>query len=275
MPGHLYVCATPIGNLDDISVRLGKVLNAVDVVFAEDTRRVRTLLDRVGSSAPATSYFLGNEASRAEELRNRLLDGDSVALVADAGTPTISDPGFSAVRVAIEAEAEVVPIPGPSAVTAALAVAHVPTERFVFEGFLPRKGSERQRRIEAIAREERTVVWFTTANRIATDLHDLANVCDVDRQILIAKELTKLYEKLWRGSLSQACAEWSERDTKGELTVVIEGAPYRQASMDDALGAVEDRIAEGMSMKDAVSSVAAFFGVGRRELYQRTLSERD
>jgi 16S rRNA (cytidine1402-2'-O)-methyltransferase len=121
MPGHLYVCATPIGNLDDISVRLGKVLNAVDVVFAEDTRRVRTLLDRVGSLAPATSYFLGNEASRAEELRNRLLDGDSVALVTDAGTLTISDPGFSAVRVAIEAEAEVVPIPGPSAVTAALA----------------------------------------------------------------------------------------------------------------------------------------------------------
>ena len=275
MPGHLYVCATPIGNLDDISVRLGKVLNAVDVVFAEDTRRVRTLLDRVGSSAPATSYFLGNEASRAEELRNRLLDGDSVALVTDAGTPTISDPGFSAVRVAIEAEAEVVPIPGPSAVTAALAVAHVPTERFVFEGFLPRKGSERQRRIEAIAREERTVVWFTTANRIATDLHDLANACDVDRQVLIARELTKLYEELWRGSLAQACAEWSERDTKGELTVVIEGAPYRQASMNDALGAVEDRIAEGMSMKDAVSSVAAFLGVGRRELYQRTLSERD
>lgn len=275
MPGQLYICATPIGNLDDISDRLSQVLKEVDVVYAEDTRRARKLLDRVGSTAPATSYFLGNEATRSNELGARLARGDSVALVTDAGTPTISDPGLSAVRAAIEVGAAIIPIPGPSAVTAALAVAHVPTERFVFEGFLPRKGTERTRRIEAIGREERTVVWFTTANRIAADLDDLAVSVDAARQILVARELTKLHEELWRGTLLQARAEWGSRSSKGEFTVVLEGAVPVEASMDDALGEVEARIAEGMSMKDAVTSVAAFLGVGRRDLYERTLAERD
>jgi len=275
MLGQLYICATPIGNLDDISDRLREVLKQVDLVYAEDTRRARKLLDRVGSLAPAVSYFLGNEATRANELGTRLASGDSVALVTDAGTPTISDPGLSAVRAAIEVGAAIIPIPGPSAVTAALAVAHVPTERFVFEGFLPRKGTERTRRIEAIGREERTVVWFTTANRIAADLDDLAVSVDSTRQTLVARELTKLHEELWRGTLLAARAEWGSRSSKGEFTVVLEGAVPVEASMDDALGAVEARMAEGMSMKDAVTSVAAFLGVGRRELYERTLAERD
>lgn len=275
MAGELYICATPIGNLDDISSRLSQVLRTVDVVYAEDTRRARKLLDRVGSTVSATSYFLGNESSRSTELRNRLMNGDSVALITDAGTPTISDPGLSAVRVAIEAAAVVIPIPGPSAVTAALAVAHVPTERFIFEGFLPRKGAERSARLETMGREERTVVWFTTANRIGSDLDDLGEVADGTRQLLVARELTKLHEELWRGSLDEARHEWNERIAKGEFTVVLEGAPPVVASMDDALEAVHDRIAEGMSMKDAVTSVAAFLGVGRRELYELTLRTRD
>lgn len=275
MAGELYICATPIGNLDDISSRLSQVLRTVDVVYAEDTRRARKLLDRVGSTVSATSYFLGNESSRSTELRNRLMNGDSVALITDAGTPTISDPGLSAVRVAIEAAAVVIPIPGPSAVTAALAVAHVPTERFIFEGFLPRKGAERSARLETMGREERTVVWFTTANRIGSDLDDLGEVADGTRQLLVARELTKLHEELWRGSLDEARHEWNERIAKGEFTVVLEGAPPVVASMDDALEAVHDRIAEGMSMKDAVTSVAAFLGVGRRALYELTLRTRD
>ena len=275
MAGELYICATPIGNLDDISSRLSQVLRTVDVVYAEDTRRARKLLDRVGSTVSATSYFLGNESSRSTELRNRLMNGDSVALITDAGTPTISDPGLSAVWVAIEAAAVVIPIPGPSAVTAALAVAHVPTERFIFEGFLPRKGAERSARLETMGREERTVVWFTTANRIGSDLDDLGEVADGTRQLLVARELTKLHEELWRGSLDEARHEWNERIAKGEFTVVMEGAPPVVASMDDALEAVHDRIAEGMTMKDAVTSVAAFLGVGRRELYELTLRTRD
>lgn len=275
MAGQLYLCATPIGNLDDVSTRLAHVLRTVDVVFAEDTRRARKLLDRVGSVVSAVSYFLGNEAGRAEELRTRLERGDMVALITDAGTPTISDPGLSAVRIAIEAEAVVIPVPGPSAVTAALAVAHVPTERFVFEGFLPRKGKDRAARIEGIAREERTVVFFTTANRVGTDLEDLSIVADGERQLLVARELTKLHEELWRGTLDEACRSWGQKLSKGEFTIVLEGATHVAASAEDAMAAVRDRMAEGMSMKDAVTSVAAFLGVGRRELYERTLADRN
>lgn len=275
MAGQLYLCATPIGNLDDVSTRLSQVLRTVDVVFAEDTRRARKLLDRVGSEVPAVSYFLGNEASRAEELQTRLERGEMVALITDAGTPTISDPGLSAVRVAIEAAAVVIPVPGPSAVTTALAAAHVPTERFVFEGFLPRKGADRAARIEAIGREERTVVFFTTANRVGTDLEDINAIADGERQLLVARELTKLHEELWRGTLEEACREWGQRPSKGEFTVVLEGATPVVTSTDDAMAVVRERMAEGMSMKDAVTSVAAFLGVGRRELYERTLADRD
>lgn len=272
MPGTLYVCSTPIGNLGDISERLKSTLAAVDVVFAEDTRRTGKLLGVIGVSVPLRSYFVGNEAERAEELAERLAAGEKVALLSDAGTPSVADPGLSAVRVALGVGAVVTPIPGPSAVTAALAVADVPTERFVFEGFLPRKGRERAVRIGEIATEPRTTVFFTTGNRIGKDLTDLAARCDPRRRLVVARELTKLHEEIWRGMLEEAVSHWT--DGRGEFTVVLEpAAPEAAVSLEDATAIVRSRIEQGVSMKDAVREVADSLGLRKRELYAAVLAE--
>lgn len=272
MPGTLYVCSTPIGNLGDISERLKSTLGAVDVVFAEDTRRTGKLLAVIGVSVPMRSYFVGNEAERAEELAERLAAGEKVALLSDAGTPSVADPGLSAVRVALDVGAVVTPIPGPSAVTAALAVADVPTERFVFEGFLPRKGRERAVRIGDMAGESRTTVFFTTGNRIGKDLTDLAARCEPNRRLVVARELTKLHEEIWRGTLEEAQSRWTEG--RGEFTVVLEpAAPEAAVSLEEATAIVRSRIEQGVSMKDAVREVAEGMGVRKRELYAAVLAQ--
>ncbi len=272
MPGTLYVCSTPIGNLGDISERLKSTLGAVDVVFAEDTRRTGKLLAVIGVSVPMRSYFVGNEAERAEELAERLAAGEKVALLSDAGTPSVADPGLSAVRVALDVGAVVTPIPGPSAVTAALAVADVPTERFVFEGFLPRKGRERAVRIGDMAGESRTTVFFTTGNRIGKDLTDLAARCEPNRRLVVARELTKLHEEIWRGTLEEAQSRWTEG--RGEFTVVLEpAAPEAAVSLEEATAIVRSRIEQGVSMKDAVREVAEGVGVRKRELYAAVLAQ--
>ena len=272
MPGTLYVCSTPIGNLGDISERLKSTLGAVDVVFAEDTRRTGKLLAVIGVSVPMRSYFVGNEAERAEELAERLAAGEKVALLSDAGTPSVADPGLSAVRVALDVGAVVTPIPGPSAVTAALAVADVPTERFVFEGFLPRKGRERAARIGDMAGESRTTVFFTTGNRIGKDLTDLAARCEPNRRLVVARELTKLHEEIWRGTLEEAQSRWTEG--RGEFTVVLEpAAPEAAVSLEEATAIVRSRIEQGVSMKDAVREVAEGMGVRKRELYAAVLAQ--
>lgn len=169
MPGTLILCATPIGNLGDAPPRLGEALTSASVVYAEDTRRSRVLLRHLGVDRPLRSFFVGNEATRSEELAGRLQRGETVALVTDAGTPAVADPGFTAVRAAIEVGAEVTVVPGPSAVTAALAVSGLPTDRFVFEGFLPRSGKERRSRLESLAVESRTTILFAAAGRLVDD----------------------------------------------------------------------------------------------------------
>ncbi len=273
MPGTLYVCSTPIGNLGDISERLKATLARVDVVFAEDTRRTGKLLSVIGVSVPLRSYFVGNEADRAEELAERLAAGEDVALVSDAGTPSVADPGLSAVRVALSVGAVVTPIPGPSAVTAALAVADVPTERFVFEGFLPRKGGDRTARMGDLATERRTTVFFTTGNRIGKDLTDLASRCSPSRRVVVGRELTKLHEEIWRGTLAESVEHW--KDGRGEFTVVLEGAaPESTVSIEEATVVVLGRIEQGVSMKDAVREVAESLGLRKRELYAAVLAER-
>ncbi len=272
MPGTLFVCSTPIGNLGDISERLKSTLATVDVVFAEDTRRTGKLLAVIGVSVPMRSYFVGNEAERAEELAERLAAGEKVALLSDAGTPSVADPGLSAVRVAVGVGAVVTPIPGPSAVTAALAVADVPTERFVFEGFLPRKGRERAVRIGDMAGESRTTVFFTTGNRIGKDLTDLAARCEPNRRLVVARELTKLHEEIWRGTLEEALSRWTEG--RGEFTVVLEpAAPESAVSLEEATAIVRSRIEQGVSMKDAVREVAEGVGIRKRELYAAVLAQ--
>ena len=196
MKGTLIMCATPIGNLEDVSARLRSTLEAADVVFAEDTRRTGKLMERLGIRAELRSFFVGNEQQRLGELRERLRRGETVALVSDAGMPAVSDPGVGAVRLANEVGATVSVVPGPSAVTSALAVAGLGGDRFVFEGFLPRGAGERVRRMEAIAADDRPTVLFSPPTRVAQDLTELADHVGTGRPVVVARELTKLHKEV-------------------------------------------------------------------------------
>ncbi len=275
MPGTLILCATPIGNLGDAPPRLGEAIADADVVYAEDTRRSYKLLHALGVEQTLRSYFAGNEAERSSELAGRLREGATVVLLTDAGTPSISDPGLSAVNAAIAAGAAVTIIPGPSAVTAALAVSGLPTERFVFEGFLPRKGGERTSRLTALANEPRTVVLFAGKGKVARDLADLATVLGEDREIAVARELTKLHEEVWRGTLGDAATRWSETVApRGEFTLVIAGAVESMPEPDDLLEAVAHLESVGTSRSEAVREIASLYGVSRRELYEAVIKGR-
>ncbi|HSL26059.1 MAG TPA: 16S rRNA (cytidine(1402)-2'-O)-methyltransferase [Acidimicrobiia bacterium] len=269
--GRLILCATPIGNLGDASRRLGEVLAEVDLVFAEDTRRSTVLLDSLGVKKPLQSYFVGNEAVRARELEDLLSMGKAVALLTDAGTPAISDPGLSAVAAARAAGAAVSVIPGPSAVTAALAVSGLPSDRFVFEGFLPRKGRERDRRLAGLTAETRTVVIFVATRQLLTDLRALAERVP-DRPLCIARELTKVFEEIQWTTPLEASTEWASRPVKGEFTLVLGGAGPENADPDAAVVKALLAIDQGQTMAEAVRRVAGQLGVSRRELYQRVLA---
>ncbi len=272
MPGSLVVCATPIGNLGDASPRLAEALATADIVYAEDTRRARTLLDHLDVTTPLRSYFVGNEAARSDELADRLAAGERVALISDAGTPAIADPGVSAVRTARSVGAEVTAIPGPSAVTTALAVAGLGGDRFTFEGFLPRKGGARSERLAEFGARGHPTVFFTTGHRVEADLADLAGI-DPDRHVVVCRELTKLYEEVWSGSTSEAVEHWADATKKGEFTVVVDAAPVPAAgSMDDALAAVRDLVAAGERPTAAAKAVAKAHHVDRGDLYDRLVN---
>ncbi len=266
--GVLILCATPIGNLADMSQRLMDTLRTVDVVFAEDTRRSRVLMDAAGASAPMRSYFAGNEQARGQELADRLRAGEKVALVTDAGMPAISDPGLSAVRVAVEVGAQVTAVPGPSAATMAVALSGLPSDRFVFEGFLPRKGSDRKRRLAGLAGEERTAVLVVAPSRLEADLAALAGVLGHDRPLAVTRELTKLHEEVWRGTLGEAVDEWSEREARGEFTVVIGGAVPVPPTLEEAVLMARRFVADGLSRADAARRAAEEAGVAKRLIYE-------
>lgn len=272
MTGTLILCGSPIGNLSDAPPRLGEALSTADIVYAEDTRRVAVLLDHLGVSVPTRSLFVGNEASRSKEIAERLSTGETVAVVTDAGTPGISDPGASAVRAAIGAGATITGVPGPSAVTLALALSGFDADRFVFEGFLPRKGRERRERIEALRTDRRTAVLFCSPRRIGADLSDLAAAGLGDRGVVVARELTKLHEELWRGTLAEAADHWSD-GARGEVTVVVDGGEPDPASLDDAVARVKERVEGGSSFTDAVREVATETGLSRRVLYEAALQD--
>jgi 16S rRNA (cytidine1402-2'-O)-methyltransferase len=252
-------------------------LETAEAVYAEDTRRSRTLLRHFGIDRSLRSYFAGNEAERSREIALALDRGATVALITDAGMPSIADPGHSAVRAALEVGAEVTVIPGPSAVTAALAVSGLPSDRFVFEGFLPRKGNARAERLAAISVERRTVVLFAAPSRLARDLTDLEHALEPDRPVAVVRELTKLHEEIWRGHLVEAARRWSvDVQPRGEFTLVVAGAPEPgPPGLTDLLVAVESRVAAGASMSDAVREVASDSGVSRRELYDLVVKDRD
>ena len=224
--GRLDVVATPIGNLSDLSPRAQEVLAAADVIAAEDTRHTGSLLKAIGVSRPMVSLHTHNESSRVPELLARLEAGESIALVSDAGTPLLSDPGYELVREATRAGCDVRVVPGPSAITAALAVAGLPTDRFCFEGFLPARGGERRARLEEVAADPRTLVFFEAPHRIEESLADLAAVFGPDRRAAVARELTKAHETIYRATLAELVeqAKAEPNFARGEITIVVEGA---------------------------------------------------
>ena len=275
MPGTLILCATPIGNLGDLSERAADALASADIIFAEDTRRTGKLLRHIGASVPMKSFFAHNERSRLSELASHLEKGDTVVLVSDAGMPVVSDPGMSAVGTAVQKGATVTVVPGPSAVVTALALSGFDGDRFVFEGFLPRKGKARAAAIEAIGREERTVVFFAAPGRVAKDLEQMARHMADDRRVVLARELTKLHEETWRGTVSEAVGYWGDiESTRGEFTVVVEGAVKAAPDLGSATDAAKRLIDQGSTTSDAVRQVAKSTGVSRRELYDRVVNER-
>lgn len=272
MPGRLILCATPIGNLGDASARLAEAIASADLVYVEDTRRSRVLLNALSITKPLRSYFAGNEADRADELIEAFTTGKTIALLSDAGTPTIADPGLSAVRAARSADAQVSVIPGPSALTAALAVSGLPSERFVFEGFLPRKGKERKDRLAAIDAERRTTVIFVGSAHLLADLTDLATI-GPDRDLCLARELTKAFEEIQWFTCREAVKAWRDRNPKGEFTLVLAGAKPSPVDLAAGVTAVERRIAEGEAMTSAVKTVAAEHRLPRRQLYEAVLAK--
>ena len=234
MPGTLYVVATPIGNLEDITQRALRVLREVELIAAEDTRRTRILLDYYQIETALTSLYEHNEVYKAPGLIRRLEQGESIALVSEAGTPLISDPGFRFVQLAIAHSLPVVPIPGPSAVIAALMTAGLPTDRFIFEGFLPKKPGKRRRRLQELQDEPRTTIFYESPRRLQELLGEI-QTCWGDRRVVVARELTKKFEELLRGQISEVQAQLAERPPLGEITVVVEGAtsPTRSPASHD------------------------------------------
>lgn len=272
--GSLVVCATPIGNLEDVSDRLRTALTACDVVYAEDTRRTGKLLRHIGATTEVRSLFTGNEARKTGELIEEVRSGKTVALVSDAGMPSVSDPGSRAVARAHAEGLRVTVVPGPSAVTAAVALSGFGADRFAFEGFLPRKGSERAARIASVAAEARPVVLFASPNRLAEDLKDIAGEIDSSRRVAVLRELTKIHEEAWVGTIAEAMERWGE-EVKGEVTVVLDGAPLEEVSLEDAVTDAKERIEGGSSLSDAARQAAELSGVSRREIYQRLISDQD
>ncbi len=273
-PGVLVLAGTPIGRAEDASPALLHALGEADVVAAEDTRRFRDLCRRLGiaPAASVVSFFDGNEGARVAPLLEHLQAGRRVVVVSDAGMPAVSDPGYRLVAAAAEAGIRVTAVPGPSAVLTALAVSGLPTDRFCFEGFLPRKGGERRGRLAALASEQRTMVFFEAPHRLGAFLTDAAQAFGADRRAVACRELTKTYEEVRRGTLGDL-VDWAASEVRGELTVVIEGAKAG-ASLPDALAAVRAAAQQGQRLSEAVAEAAVAHGVSRRELYDAALKDR-
>lgn len=280
-PAHaaLVLAATPIGDPADASPRLGAELAAADVVVAEDTRRLQRLCAALGVTVggKVVSYHEHNERERTPILADQVRAGRRVVLVTDAGMPSVSDPGYRLVEAVAADGGRVTCVPGPSAVLMALAVSGLPVDRFCFEGFLPRKSGERARALSALADEPRTMVFFEAPHRLEATLHALAEAFGAQRPAAVCRELTKTYEQVVRGPLSELVA-WSQEhpeQVRGEITLVVAGAPARSADPQAALAQVQARVAAGERLKDASRAVAAQTGVASRDLYAAALAARD
>jgi 16S rRNA (cytidine1402-2'-O)-methyltransferase len=280
--GRVVLAATPLGNIGDAPPRLIELLSSADVIAAEDTRRLHRLMSDLGVSPTGriVSYFEGNEIARTDSLVQAALEGSVIAVVTDAGMPSVSDPGYRLVADAVAAGIPVTIVPGPSAVLAALAVSGLPVDRFCFEGFLPRKGGERSTRLAQLAAEPRTMVFFEAPHRIEATLRAMAESFGADRAAAVCRELTKTYEEVKRGGLGEL-ADWAAEGVRGEITVVVSGASeseQREASglvtAEDWVAAVASREADGEDRKVAIGSVAKEAGVPRREVYAAVVAAK-
>jgi 16S rRNA (cytidine1402-2'-O)-methyltransferase len=269
--------ATPIGNLGDLSPRAGEALAEADLICCEDTRRTRGLLTHAGISGKRLlSLHEHNERDRIPELLSRMRAGETVAVVSDAGMPGISDPGGQLVAAAVAADVLIEAVPGANAALVALVVSGLSAERFCFEGFLPRRGPERHRRVSALAGEERTTVLYESPNRVGATLADLEAACGGHRRVVIARELTKLYEEVWRGTLAEAVERVGREPPRGEVVLVLEGAPEAAPVAEEEIAArLSEVLATGVSVRDAASTVARTLGISRHRAYDLALALRE
>jgi 16S rRNA (cytidine1402-2'-O)-methyltransferase len=278
-PGKLFIVATPIGNLADLSPRAQQTLAEVALIAAEDTRHSQQLLAHLGLRRPMLSLHEHNETARAQQLVARLQQGDSIALISDAGTPLISDPGYALVTQVRAAGIEVVPIPGPCALIAALSASGLPTDRFVFEGFLAAKTSQRQQRLQQLQTETRTLVCYESTHRILASLADIALVFGPERQMVLAKELTKSYERLEAGTVTEIMA-WLQQDPlrqKGEFVLVLAGQPEVAKTQDlpDEAMRILRILLNDLPLKQAASLAAEITGLRRKQLYDWAVAQKD
>jgi len=270
--GTLYIVATAIGNLEDMTLRAIRVLKEVDLIAAEDTRHTRHLLDRYQIDTQLTSYHDHNKEEKAPVLVARMLEGKSVALVSDAGTPGISDPGYFLINLAIDQKIPVVPIPGATAAIAALSVSGMPTDRFIFEGFLPAKQMARQKRLQDLVKEERTIIFYEAPHKIIRAVEDMLAVLG-DRHAVITRELTKIHEEAIRGTLSAILKRLNEGSIKGEFTVIVHGASAEPLKQDIDTGEYLKNLMlhRGLSKKEAIAATAEELGLPKKEVYKESL----
>jgi len=271
MPGILYIVSTPIGNLEDITLRALRVLKEVDRIAAEDTRHTRKLLSHYDIRTPLTSYHDHNERTAAPALVESLRRGESIALVSDAGTPAISDPGYRLVVAAVAAGIQVTPVPGPSALVAALSAAALPTDRFVFEGFLPEKTKQRRERLRSLHDEGRTLVFYEAPHRLKESLNDIEAILG-DRAIVIAREVSKVHEEFARGRIGEIINRLADREIRGEIVVIVEGFTGEPALSEELLKEdVRKLHASGMRVKEIAELLGGKYAFSKGQIYRITL----
>lgn len=273
MKGTLYIVSTPIGNLEDITLRALRVLKEVDLVAAEDTRHSLKLLNHYGISKPMISYWREKEKVRSDEIMKRLCSGQSVALVSDAGTPGISDPGSILIKRAIEENIQVVSIPGPSACIAALSLSGLPTEQFTFIGFLPSKKIQRQKLLSDLSLEKRTLVFYEAPHRIIETLMDMEGMF-AERNAALVKEITKIHEEVIRGGISEILSELKKTKIAGEYAIIVEGRKEdKKLVTSDVLLEISALMRKGFGRKEAVRKISEEYGLSKKELYDKSLNE--
>jgi 16S rRNA (cytidine1402-2'-O)-methyltransferase len=271
--GVLYVVSTPIGNLEDITLRALRILKEVDLIAAEDTRHSLKLLSHFGISKPMISYWKEKEQVRSDKIMMKLHEGLSVALISDAGTPGIADPGAVLINKAVQEDIQIVPVPGPSAFIAALSVSGLPAENFTFMGFLPSGKTQRKKILSNISLEHKTLVFYEAPHRISETLEDMENLFG-NRKITVVKEITKIHEEILRGRISDIVVQMRDKKIAGEYVIIIEGmSEFHEHSMEDVLMEIRMLMKKGLGRKEAVKKVAEEYGLSKKELYDKSLNE--